>query len=258
MSAEPNFKLATVGDVQLEYIDIGKGGHTIVIESGISTGIDYWRALLPELTLLEQRVIIYSRAGNGHSSTAGDASIKTSNTRLHALLELLEANTQLVLVGHSFGALHSRAYANAYKEQVIGMVLLDPSHEGFRKKLVELDRSWAEKDDEKLNSMLADNQEWSVLQSHYHSATLSDKGSIRAIPTVIVTSSKLDKSDWWIGYSAQGKLIWRELHASLISENPNSSHIVSSLTGHNIPIDAPSLVSSAINQVIELSQNYSN
>jgi pimeloyl-ACP methyl ester carboxylesterase len=250
--AESNFKLATIRNVQLEYIDIGSGDINIVIESGVGMGVNYWQPLLPMLKNLKQRIFIYSRAGNGNSSAVLDVSIKQSNMRLRTLLELLNIRKNIVLVGHSYGGLHVREYEKSHQKQVIGLVLLDPSHEQFEKKLVELDKSWAEKDNKKLNLILAKSQEWKILQSVYQKGQLSDNGYITKTPTVIVTSSKLGESDWWIGHSAEGKKIWRNLHYSLIRNNPNSVHIVSSKTGHNIPIDAPILVNKAINQVVEL------
>ena len=250
--AGSDFKLASIRNVQLEYIDIGSGNINIVIESGVGMGGKYWQPLLPMLKNLKQRIIIYSRAGNGNSSAVADVSLKQSNMRLRALLELLNIRKNIVLVGHSYGGLHVREYAKSNQNQVIGLVVLDPSHEQFEKSLVKLDKSWAEKDNEKLNFILAESQEWKILQSVYQKGQLSDNGSITKIPTVIVTSSKLGESDWWIGHSEEGKRIWRNLHYSLIRNNPNSVHIISSKTGHNIPIDAPNLVGKAINQVIEL------
>ncbi|MCF2910447.1 alpha/beta hydrolase [Pseudoalteromonas sp. DL2-H2.2] len=250
--ADSKVSFATTENIQLEYIDIGAGDINIIIESGIGMGVDYWKPLLTKLKALKHRVIIYSRAGNGRSTAATDVSIQKSNKRLHALMKLLNIDKNIILVGHSYGGIHVREYITSYRDQVIGLVLLDPSHEKFSKKLTQLNKAWASKDDRKLNSLLAKSQEWKVLQEIYKNEKLKDKGSITKIPTVIVTSSKLGESDWWIGHSEQGKEIWRELHSSLIRHNPNSIHIVSNSTGHNIPIDSPSLVNIAIEQAVNL------
>lgn len=250
--AESKVSFATIENMQLEYIDIGTGDINIIIESGIGMGVNYWKPLLAKLKMLKQRVIIYSRAGNGSSTAAVDVSIQKSNKRLYALLKLLNVDKNIILVGHSYGGIHVREYAASYRNQVIGLVLLDPSHEQFSKKLIQLNKAWAERDDKKLNSLLAQSLEWKVLQKIYQNEQLKDKGSITKIPTVIVTSSKLGESDWWIGHSEQGKEIWRELHSSLIRHNPNSIHIVSNSTGHNIPIDSPRLVNKAIEQTVDL------
>lgn len=255
--AESIVKHASFDDLKLEYIDVGAGDINIVVESGIGMGVNYWQPLLPKLMQLKQRIIIYSRAGNGSSSTAYDVSIEQSNIRLHKLLVSVNAEQNILLVGHSYGGLHVREYAIAYPNTVIGMLLLDPSHEQFSKKLTELDKKWAEKDDKRLDTLLADSQEWKNLQGIYLRAQLGDNGHINQTPTVIITSSKLGESEWWIGHSEQGKKLWRELHTSLIAHNPNSAHIVSNLVGHNIPIDSPNMVIEAINQSIKLTKNLS-
>lgn len=255
--AESIVKHASFDDLKLEYIDVGAGDINIVVESGIGMGVNYWQPLLPKLMQLKQRIIIYSRAGNGSSSTVYDVSIEQSNIRLHKLLVSVNAEQNILLVGHSYGGLHVREYAIAYPNTVIGMLLLDPSHEQFSKKLTELDKKWAEKDDKRLDTLLADSQEWKNLQGIYLRAQLGDNGHINQTPTVIITSSKLGESEWWIGHSEQGKKLWRELHTSLIAHNPNSAHIVSNLVGHNIPIDSPNMVIEAMNHSIKLTKNLS-
>jgi pimeloyl-ACP methyl ester carboxylesterase len=255
--AESIVKHASFDDLKLEYIDVGAGDINIVVESGIGMGVNYWQPLLPKLMQLKQRIIIYSRAGNGSSSNVYDVSIEQSNIRLHKLLVSVNAEQNVLLVGHSYGGLHVREYAIAYPNTVIGMLLLDPSHEQFSKKLAEFDKKWAKKDDKRLDTLMAESQEWKNMQGIYLRAQLGDNGHINQTPTVIITSSKLGESDWWIGHSEQGKKLWRELHTSLITHNPNSVHIVSNLVGHNIPIDSPNMIIEAINQTIKLTKNLS-
>ena len=171
--AEYKVSFAAIENVQLEYIDIGTGDINIIIESGVGMGVNYWKPLLTKLKMLKHRVIIYSRAGNGSSTATIDVSIQKSNNRLHALLKLLNVDRNIILVGHSYGGIHVREYATSYREQVIGLVLLDPSHEQFSKKLIQLDKDWVERDDKKLNSLLAQSQEWKVLQKIYQNEQCS-------------------------------------------------------------------------------------
>ena len=256
--SESDFETVIIDDLQIEYVDFGKGDINIVIESGIGMGASYWLPLLSKLDKINQRIIIYSRAGNGRSSATKDVSIEQSNKRLYSLLKLLNAHRNVLLIGHSYGGLHAREYAALHQKQIVGLLLLDPSHEKFSRKLSDLNKSWADRDNKKLNLVLAESPEWVHLQSIYQGRQLTDNGSIDRTPTVIVTSSQLGESDWWIGHSAKGKEIWRELHYSLISKNPNSVHVVSNLTGHNIPVDAPNIVVSAINQTISLAKAITN
>jgi pimeloyl-ACP methyl ester carboxylesterase len=47
---------------------------------------------------------------------------------LHALLAEADVGPPYVLVGHSMGGVYARLYANAYPEEVVGMVLVDSGH----------------------------------------------------------------------------------------------------------------------------------
>ena len=150
--------------MQLEYMDIGEGEFTIVIESGVGMGVNYWQPVLDEIKQLKQRVIIYSRAGNGQSSNTTDVSLSASNQRLHRLLNTLNIKKNIILVGHSYGGLHIREYAASFSQQIDGIVLLDPSHEQFNQALRKLDKKWALNDETTLNDLMKDSAEWQVLQ----------------------------------------------------------------------------------------------
>lgn len=246
-----DIKFATVDNIKLEYIDIGAGDYTLVLESGVGMGVGYWLPLLPDLAGLNTRTIIYSRAGNGQSDSANDISLAASNRRLALLLQTIKAdNSKLILLGHSYGALHVRSFAGSYPKQVAGIVLVDPSHEGFQSALSTLDKEWADRDNSRLNKMLQRQPEWQQLQQLYQHNVLADGDITQVLPVVLVTSSQLNESDWWIGHSAQGKKVWQQIHASLIDTNPNAVHFVTDKSGHNVPLDNKALLLKAIDTML--------
>lgn len=231
----PDSKLLVVDGIQLEYLDIGAGSTTLLIESGAGMGLAYWKPVISDLSKLKIRTVIYSRAGNGKSQSAQNVSLADSNIRLEKLLTSINVKDNLILLGHSFGGLHVRSFAAAQPDLVKGIVLLEPSHERFESELIKYDKAWAKRDTAKLNTIMHGQAEWGYLQELYLQETIPALGITNQIPTVIVTSSKLNESDWWIGHSIEGKRIWRSLHQSLISKNPKSIHIVTDKTGHNVP-----------------------
>lgn len=243
-------RVLAIDGIQMEYIDIGAGSKTLVIESGIGMGLAYWQPLLDDLSKLHIRTVIYSRAGNGKSHAAKEVSLAASNQRLEKLLTAINAKENLILIGHSFGGLHVRAFAAAYPERVKGLLLLDPSHELFDSELNKYDVTWAKRDTTKLNGMMNNQPEWDLLQGIYHQKMIADDDIANKIPVVIVTSSKLNESDWWIGHSVQGKKIWRDLHQSLFHNNANSIHMVTNQTGHNVPHDNKVLFLSSISALL--------
>lgn len=245
-----DIRFATVDNIKLEYIDIGAGDYTLLVESGVGVGVDYWQPLLADLAKLNVRTIIYSRAGNGQSGSVDDISLQASNRRLALLLQTIKAdNDKLILLGHSFGALHVRIFAGSHPEKVAGIVLLDPSHEGFQNALSALDKDWADRDNSRLDKMLQQ-PEWQQLQQLYQQNALADHNITQMLPAVLVTSSRLNESNWWIGHSPQGKKVWRQLHASLIDNNPNAVHFITDKTGHNVPLDDKALSLKAIDTML--------
>jgi pimeloyl-ACP methyl ester carboxylesterase len=110
----------------------GAGTPTVVFESGSGWAGDYWGPLLDELAD-SATVVSYDRAGLG-ASTAKPTSLRPTAVagRLREALETSGFAPPYVLVGHSLGGLHVRAFAYQWPEEVLGLVLVDPSHERMR------------------------------------------------------------------------------------------------------------------------------
>ena len=76
------------------------------------------------------RVCSYDRAGVGKSDRAPQQ--HSSNEivlDLHNLLTKAAVKPPYVLVGHSFGGMNTRLYASEYPKEVVGIVLVDSTHE---------------------------------------------------------------------------------------------------------------------------------
>lgn len=241
-----NANMILIDGVRLEYLDIGSGRHTLVLETGVGQGLAYWQPMLAELSRLNLRTVLYSRAGNGQSGPATDISLAASNQRLAKLLTALGIDNQLIVVGHSFGGLHARTFAARGPKRVSALLLLAPSHEHFASALQQYDAAWAARDNNTLNDMLQGQPEWQLLQSIYQQNAIANAEVTQRIPLLLVSSPKLQESDWWIGHSVEGKRIWRRLRQALMAQNLNAIHWVSGQTGHNIPHENKALVLAAI------------
>ena len=76
-------------------------------------------------------VVSYDRPGLGWSDPRrddGPYDPRDTARQLHAALEKLGLPGPYLLVGHSYGGLTSRLFADAYPEEISGLVLVDPSH----------------------------------------------------------------------------------------------------------------------------------
>ena len=75
------------------------------------------------------RVVAYDRAGLGWSDPAPEPHDAQQSARdLHAALQAAGIHSPYVVVGHSYGGLVVRAFADLYPDEVVGMALVDASH----------------------------------------------------------------------------------------------------------------------------------
>jgi pimeloyl-ACP methyl ester carboxylesterase len=107
----------------------GQGSPTVILDSGLGVPAVGWNPVLTEVAKFT-RVCSYDRAGYGWSD--GTSLPRTSSEivkELHALLGAANEKGPYILVGHSFGGYNVRVYNGQYPADVVGMVLVDASHE---------------------------------------------------------------------------------------------------------------------------------
>jgi pimeloyl-ACP methyl ester carboxylesterase len=117
-----------MADRTVEISMAGEGAPLIVLESGLGEDASAWSHVFGELAA-RSRTLAYSRPGFGRSTAAMTArTAKIEARELRDLLLALNAEPPFLLVGHSWGGLIVEAFANAYPEEMCGLVLLDPTH----------------------------------------------------------------------------------------------------------------------------------
>jgi pimeloyl-ACP methyl ester carboxylesterase len=124
---------------ELNLYCIGKGSPTVVFDSGVTGETVGW-ALVQPVIAAHTRTCSYDRAGTGFSDpgtrTGSSANIVDD---LHRLLAAASIAPPYILVGHSYGGMNVRLYKDMYPAEVIGMVLVDPSHEDWSERVWKLD-----------------------------------------------------------------------------------------------------------------------
>lgn len=102
---------------------------TIVFESGAGGGSKDWtrvRSLLPAAL----HTIAYNRAGIANSEPGPlPRTIAQEVLELHQVLKISGVSGPVILVGQSMGGLLVRLYAEQYPENIVGILLVDPTHE---------------------------------------------------------------------------------------------------------------------------------
>ena len=105
---------------------MGCGGPPIIMEAGIAASSLNWSILQPQLAAFAA-TYSYDRPGFGWSAPSErECTLQEMSDDLHALVTALKITTPYVLVGHSFGALVLRAYAQRFPEELAGIILVDP------------------------------------------------------------------------------------------------------------------------------------
>ncbi|AJS59814.1 alpha/beta hydrolase [Paenibacillus sp. IHBB 10380] len=107
----------------------GQGSPTIILESGMGGCSLDWCHVQPELAKIAT-VIAYDRSGFGWSNPSlSEPTCQQYVDDLRLLLTKLDRKPPFLLVGHSYGGMIMRLFAATYPEEVMGLVLVDSTHE---------------------------------------------------------------------------------------------------------------------------------
>jgi pimeloyl-ACP methyl ester carboxylesterase len=233
-----------VGGHSLNLLIGGQGSPAVVFEGGFGVGIASWSTVQKEVAAFA-RTVSYDRAGLGQSELGPKPrSAKQIATELHTALEKAGVKPPYVLVGHSFGGIYVRVFAEMYPREVVGMVLLDPSQESFN--------DWLKKNHparlKDVQAQIAKTAEGIRAEDAATDVSYEEARLAKVPPGIAVTllSSTEDES-----MPADARRVWIDKHKEWIATVPGSKHIVADKTGHFIQAQQPKLVIDAIRQILD-------
>jgi len=283
--------LVDVGGRSLYLECRGQGSPTVILEAGLLSRSDIWnrdskepegqRTLVLPGVAGFTRVCAYDRPGTiGEVNPDLDPdgplffpsrsdpvpqprTAKEMAADLHALLRAADVPGPYVLVGHSAGGLVVRLYASTYPDEVVGMVLVDATHEDVWLRFQEAltPAQWDE-----FEALTVTNRE---LQEAYPeaerlwTAPLADDAStgqvrqarveapLRPMPLVVLSHGLPFAAPFagWPSEAMEGIML--ALQDDLAQLVPNARHVIASQSGHDIHQDQPELVIAAIHAVVE-------
>jgi pimeloyl-ACP methyl ester carboxylesterase len=140
-------------------------------------------------------------------------------SELHQLLAAAQITGPYILVGHSFGGYPVRLYAHQYPQEVVAMVLADTPHEDM------IDEIPLEP--ESLDATAIGNE-------------VRAAGTLGALPLVVIVRGK--------GRSPR----WDVFQQQLLALSSQSSYTVATQSDHQIPVNQPEIVVSAIQQLVAM------
>jgi len=102
---------------------------TVVFEAGAGGSSRDWTKVISMLPP-EIRTVAYDRAGAGKSEKGPLPQTMAQNVfELHELLKAAKIKGSIILVGQSIGGLIVRLYTGQYEKDIVGLILVDPTHE---------------------------------------------------------------------------------------------------------------------------------
>lgn len=228
----------------------GMGMPTIVLESGMGDGVAGWAPVLDGMAATT-RTCAYDRAGRGGSDSRGRHTVGDAVDDLRALLANAGETPPFIVVGHSLGEVHTRVFADRYRDDVAGIVLVD----GFS---VDLETDWIhpllgdlrEEYEARLQQLrdtvaVVESLDWPASETELRAADVS------GLPVVVLRAPRADpRLDE--GANAAISMAWQKAYASL---SPGSvRYEIAWGAGHIIQADRPDLVVAAARELVDRSR----
>ena len=266
----PPGRLVDVGGHRLHILCTGAGSPAVVLETGLGGSSADWGFVQPEVAAFT-RVCSYDRAGMGYSDPG--PSPRTARRIAHELGSLLDRSGidgPVVLVGASLGGLIVRVLASEQPQRVVGLVLVDASHEDQEMEppriapfvpflstvgvLRALGMSLGPPAGSLAPSVQAAARATSHRTAAYHAAAdelrqvresaAEVKATRRplAIPLVVVTGGR--------GSDAA----WRELQRDQIALSRNGCQIIAEQSGHVVAVGQPQAVVDAVRATVDVAR----
>lgn len=249
-------QMVDVGDHKLMALVSGSGQYTVVFETGFGNDLSIWRLVQP-LVSEYATTVTYSRAGYpGSEEGPLPRTISQVNLELHNLLAELDLPPPYILVGHSLGGIFVRSFYATYPNEVLGMVLVDSSHERQFLSLLELDPDfdpWTEG-----YAMLESREGVSegMRGELINFLEISKTGILPAmrtmenLPLYVFTSGMLLEEDESIANSPAGKQVSIDLHSEFMEGVTNGGHIITQQSDHFIQLREPELINWAVERIV--------
>lgn len=235
-----------VGGHKLRLQVAGSGLPTVVLDYGLGGSVETWNDVFPEVARFS-RVVAYDRAGYYKSEPGPEPrSFTQIATELHTLLHRANIAPPYVLVGHSLGGANIRAFAHLFKDEVAGLVFVDPFNEALFASVSEQERAQERMQQEAAlrNGPAGALGELKYLTSQFQNnfQQLRSMGAPPDVPIMLLVAGR-DRPPRWV------KSVLAE-YGTWVAEASEGGLVVTADSGHSMQRDAPELVISAIRRIV--------
>jgi pimeloyl-ACP methyl ester carboxylesterase len=239
-------KYVDVGGHKLRMKVAGSGNPVVILDCGFGDVLEAWDDVFPEIARFT-RVVAYDRAGLGKSDPGPEPrSFTQIATELHTLLQRANISPPYVLVGHSMGGANIRAFAHLFKDDVVGLVFVDPFNEHiFRSVPAQVrDAEMARQEAALKNGPSGARAEWTFLKDevlhNFPQLTSFDKPP--DVPMMLLVAGRGRPPHWVKSVLEQ--------YGSWIADATEGGALIIPDSRHHIQRDEPDSVVSAIKRVV--------
>lgn len=259
-----------IGDGRELYLQCaGSGTPTVVLESGIHDSSDTWTisdtSADPVFTEVSKytHVCIYDRPGTVRYSdppALTDRSTPTTMPRtlpgmvadLRALLTAAGIDGPYLLVGHSYGGMIARAFAQAYPDSCAGLVFVD----AFGPDIARLFGAQWSAYAITLNqpgTALDTQPGWESVDADEAISTIENGPPLPTVPSVVISKTEPFAISPTVPTALAETLesAWPHVQVALVGLEPDTPHVFATGSDHYVQIHAPDLTSSMIRLVLD-------
>jgi pimeloyl-ACP methyl ester carboxylesterase len=228
----------------------GNDSPVVIFESGLGETLKGWGQIQDSIAEITTTVS-YDRLGLGKSyATEKPRTIENLVKELNIFLENNKIKGPYILVGHSLGGFIIRKFQHSYPEKVLGLVMIDPSHEQL------LERVFASKPKEQAEMMRNSMNDFYAkqpiaIQNEFKevnnmSNIMKEVKLPNSIPITIIASYQATPP-----FSPEDIKIKQELFNNWIKYAPQTELISTTKSGHYIHYSEPEIVIRAIIEMID-------
>jgi len=226
--------LVDIGGRRLYIEEAGLGSPTLVLEPGLLGDSRAWHTVFDQLAAVT-RTVRWDRAAFGQSDR-GPLPQTTERIcdDLHLLLAAAAVPSPYLLVGHSFGAFTLRVFAPRHRDEISGLVFIEPSMPDI---------------DERVRPLLTSSQ-WDDLRSKWrhvgHPHLVDFERSAREVlnspplphvPVLVLFGERFTIFEGWPREAVEA--LWRTHYQTLAKSVPRGRVVGVPNAGHDLFIDQP-------------------
>jgi pimeloyl-ACP methyl ester carboxylesterase len=270
----PPGRLVDAGGRRVHVMEAGAGSPAVVIVPALGENVLGWVPVWRELAR-SARVCVYDRAGIGWSDAPppGRRTFDDMADELHRTLVAARIAPPYLVVGHSMGGIIARRLATRYPGDMVGMVLVDSSHEDQTRRLgsawrlaravsrlliqplglrrLAASAGLAPRFDADLDSEIT--AEYRAEARAIRLSSRHRRANVRELLTVICSRSQppdLGSLPLTVLTAAESEPGWEQLQAELAASSARSLHVIADHGGHYLQEDDPALVIKAIRDLL--------